>query len=79
MLAEVEHTIPCIFDQCRSVWKSLQVLSANFLALTATLTHKAVKSIFECLSMTNVSIIGLPLEGSNIKYSVIPMPSVDDL
>ena len=29
MLAEVEHTIPCIFDQCRSVWKSLQVLSAQ--------------------------------------------------
>ena len=29
MLVEVEHTIPCIFDQCRSVWKSLQVLSAQ--------------------------------------------------
>ena len=29
MLAEVEHNIPCIFDECRSVWKSLQVLSAQ--------------------------------------------------
>ena len=29
MLAEVEHTILCIFDQCRSFWKSLQVLSAQ--------------------------------------------------
>ena len=24
VLAEVEHTIPCLFNQCRSVWKSLQ-------------------------------------------------------
>ena len=29
MLVEVEHTIPCTSDQCRSVWKSLQVLSAQ--------------------------------------------------
>ena len=29
VLAEIEHTIPCIFYQCRSVWKSLQVLSAQ--------------------------------------------------
>ena len=29
VVSEVEHTIPCIFNQCRSVWKSLQVLSAQ--------------------------------------------------
>ena len=29
MLAEVKHAIPSIFDQCRSVWKALQVLSAQ--------------------------------------------------
>jgi len=49
------------------------------LALTATATHETVKSIFERLSMTEASIIGLSRERPNIKYSVIPMCSMADL
>jgi len=59
--------------------RSLINKDVNILALTATATHETVKSIFERLSMTEVSMIGLPPERPNIKYSVIPMCSMADL
>ena len=47
MLAEIEHTIPCIFDQCRSVWKSLQVLSAQ-IHTHSTISVVETFSFVEC-------------------------------
>ena len=51
----------------------------NILALTATATIETAKSIFEWLSMSIVSIIGLSPERHNIKYSVVPMPNMVDV
>ena len=59
--------------------RSLINKDINILALTATATHETMKSIFERLSMTEVSMIGLPPERPNIKYSVILMCSMADL
>ncbi|XP_065884449.1 uncharacterized protein [Dysidea avara] len=59
--------------------RSLINKEVNILALTATATHETVKSIFERLSMTNVTMVGLPPERPNIKYFVVPMPKMADL
>ena len=59
--------------------RSLINKDVSVLALTATATHDTVRSIFERLSMTEVNMIGLPPERPNIKYSVVPMCSMDDV
>jgi len=51
----------------------------NILALTATSSSETAKIIFERLAMVNVKIIGLPPERANIKYSVVPMPTMVEL
>ena len=48
MLAEVEHTILCIFDQCRSVWKSLQVLSAQIHTNSIISVVETFRVLWEC-------------------------------
>ena len=48
MLAEVEHTIPCIFDQCRSVWKSLLVLSAQIHTNSVISIVETFRVLWEC-------------------------------
>jgi len=50
----------------------------KFIILTLT-AASSTKIIFERLAMVNVNIIGLPPERANIKYTVVPMPTMAEL
>ena len=59
--------------------RSLINKDINILALTATASSETAKIIFERLSMVDVNIIGLAPERPNIKYCVVPMPTMTEL
>jgi len=59
--------------------RSLINKDIKILALTATASSEMAKIIFERLSMVDVNIIGLAPGRPNIKYCVIPMPTMDEL